>query len=175
MTMLTLRRGASALLVLVLALSACGSDDGVSAGADTPIGQALTEEFMSETDSPFNNEEDARCMSGKIVDGVGEDRLEELGLSGSDVPDIDTIDFTEGELDVVVDSLFDCVDVQAELAKEFESDFGEEGAQCVAENLDEDLVRDLMSASFVDEEPEMTDDFFQAFLDIAAECDLPLN
>ncbi len=173
--MLHVRRGASALLVLMLALSACGSDDDVSAGADTEIGQALTEEFMADGDSPFSSEEDARCMSGKIVDGIGEDRLEELGMTADNVPDIDAIDFTEGELDTVIDSLFDCVDVQAELAKEFESDFGEEGAQCVAENLDEDLVRDLMSASFVDAEPEMTDDFFQAFLDIAAECDLPLN
>jgi hypothetical protein len=130
---------------------------------------------MSGDDSTFTNEEEARCMSGGIVEGIGEDRLEELGVTADSVATIEDIDFTEAEADVVVDSLFDCVDVKAQMVQEFESDFGKEGAECVADNLDDEMIRNLMSAGFVDEEAEMGDDFFQAFLDIAAECDLPLS
>ena len=159
-------------LALTLSAAACG---GETAAADTAVGQALTDELMSEADSPFSSEEDARCMSGGIVEGIGEERLEELGVTADSVSSLEEIDFDEAEAEVVVDSLFDCVDVKAEMVSQFEADFGAEGAECVADNLDDEMVRDLMASSFVGEDPEMSDDMFQAFLDIAAECDLPLS
>ena len=45
----------------------------------------------------------------------------------------------------------------------------------IAENLDEELLRDLMASAFLGDEGEMPEEFFQAFLDVAAECDLPLE
>lgn len=181
MTSITIRR-TLAVLVLAATAAACGGDDDGGSdnadAADTPVGRALTEELMAESDdSPISTEEDARCVAGGIVAGVGEDRLAELGITAETAvgSEIEDVDFTEAEIGIVVDSMFDCVDVTAALAAEFEADFGAEGAQCLAENLDQDLVRDLMTSSFLGEDAEMTDEFFQAFIDIAAECDLPLN
>ncbi len=157
-----------------LLASACGSDTEAGSGADTAIGQALTEEFLSEGDSPITTEEQARCMSGDIVDNIGEDRLAELGVTADNVADIDEIDFTDAEFDTIVDALFDCVDVRDAMATEMAGDFGEEGAACVADNLDEDLLRDVMAAGFRGEDAEPSNDFLQAMLDVAAECDLDL-
>lgn len=175
-------RAFAALCTLALAATACGGDDdgggAASDGADTPIGQALTAEIMDDADgddSVAQTEEEARCWSGKIVDDIGEDRLNELGVTADNVGDIEDIDFSEGEIDTIVDGMFDCVDVRASFATQFEGDFGAEGAQCVADELDEDLVKDVMKSAVSGDDAEPSDEFFQAFLDIAAKCDLPLN
>lgn len=173
----------AAVAALTLAAAACGSDDdggGNAAGADTPIGEALAAQILEESDSEDGSvaqtEEEARCWAGKIVDDIGEERLEELGVTAENVGDIEDIDFTDGEVDALVDGMFDCIDVAAAFASQFEEEFGEEGAQCMAENLDQEFVRDMMKVAVSgDESTEPPDEFFQAFLDIAAECDLPLN
>lgn len=178
----TIRRAGTLALALAL-MSACGSgDDGSgsgssSDGADTPIGKALTEDLMAEGEDELNaTEEEARCAAGGIVDGVGEDRLEELGVTADNVDDIETIDFTDGELDVVVDSLFDCIDVEQMLADEMAGEFGDEAASCVAEELDPDLMKRIFKSEFGDgADEELQSEFFQAFLDVAAECDLPIG
>lgn len=183
MTSTTIRRSLAVLALAATAVACGGGDDdggdgGNADAADTPVGQALTAELMAESDdSPISTEEDARCVAGGIVSGIGEDRLEELGITAETAQgsEIEDIDFTEAEVGTVVDAMFDCVDITAALATEFEADFGAEGAQCLADNLDEDLVRDLMSSSLLGEDTEMPEEFFQAFIDIAAECDLPLN
>jgi hypothetical protein len=179
----TIRRSI-AILALVATAAACGGDDdggggGDSAAADTPIGQALTDELMAEgEDSPVSTEDEARCVAGGIVSEIGEDRLAELGVTVDSLgaSDIEDIDFTDAEAEKIVDAMFDCIDIKAALATEFEADFGADGAQCLADNLDEEMVRDLMASSFLgDESAEMPEEFFQAFLDIAAECDLPIG
>lgn len=175
-------RTVAAVATMTLAVAACGSDSGgggASAGADTPVGKALTEEILSDAadddGSVAQTEEEARCWSGKIVDGVGEDRLAELGVTADRVGDIEDIDFTDAELDTLVDGMFECIDVKAAFATQFEEDFGEEGAQCLADELDQDLIKDIMKLAVSGDDSEPPDEFFQAFLDIAAKCDLPLN
>lgn len=172
------------IVALTVAAAACGSDDdgggSASAGADTPIGQALAAQILDDSDSEDGSvaqtEEEARCWAGKIVDDVGEERLEELGVTAENVGEIEDIDFTDDELDALVDGMFECIDVTAAFAAQFEEDFGAEGAQCVAENLDQEFVKDMMKIAVSgDATAEPPDEFFQAFLDIAAECDLPLN
>lgn len=173
---------------LALTLGACGGDDDsgggggggggdVEAAADTEVGQALTAELMSESeDSPVSTEEEARCIAGEIVSTIGEDRLTDLGVTADEIGDIEDVDFSADEAGTIVDAMFDCVDIQSALAAEFEADFGAEGAECLASGLSDDLLRELMASSFLgDESDEMSEEFFQAFLDIAAECDLPLN
>jgi hypothetical protein len=169
-------RALAAGCALALTLAACGGDDDDAAGdaADTPVAQALADELLT-GDSPISTEDEARCVSGEIVNGVGEDRLDELGVTADSVGSIQDIDFTDGELETIVDSMFECVDMEAAMAEEFAEEFGEEGAQCFAENLDQELMADLMTSSFAGDDAPMSDEFFQAFLDIASECDLPLN
>lgn len=180
-------RGSIALAAaLTLAVGACGGDDDDAAGggdadaaADTELGQALTAELLSESDdSPIATEDEARCVAGGIVSGIGEDRMAELGVTPDNIDDgeMEEVEFTPAEVDTIVDSMFDCVDIKAALTEEFEADFGAEGAECVADGLGDDMIRDLMSSSFLGEDDEeMSEEFFQAFLDIAADCDLPLG
>jgi hypothetical protein len=52
----------------------------------------------------------------------------------------------------------------------------EEAVNCLGDELDGDMVKDLMRQGLsgdLDEEP--SDEFIQSFLDIAAKCDLPLG
>lgn len=155
-----------------LLLAACGSDGG--SGADSAVGQALVDELMSDSDSPLTGEEEARCMAGDIVDNIGEDRLADLGVTADSVAAIEDVDFSDDEQETVIDALFDCVDVRAAMAEEMAVDFGEEGATCLADNLDEDLLREAMGTGFADADAEPSEGFLQGMLDVAAECDLPL-
>jgi hypothetical protein len=158
-----------------LTIAACGGDDdGSSAGADTAIGKALAADLLAESDSPISNEEEARCWSGQIVDGIGEDRLMELGVSADNVGEMSDFDFTDEEISTIVSSLFDCTDVRAALATQFEADFGAEGAKCLADEMDEDLVTSMMTSAFSNADGPPAE-FMQAFLDIAAKCDLPIG
>lgn len=181
MTTSRIIRHSITIVALAATAAACGGDDdgggGDSAAADTPIGQALTAELLSETeDSPIGTEEEARCVAGGIVSGIGEDRLTELGVTPESVGNIEDIGFDADEADEIVDAMFSCVDVKAALAEEFEAEFGAEGAECLADGLGDDRLRELMASSFLgDESEEMSDEFFQEFLDIAADCDVPLG
>lgn len=170
-----------AVCALSLPATACGDgDDGASgasveAAADTPIGRALTAEFMADQDSVVGTEAEARCMSGQIVSEIGEDRLVEAGITAENVGDVADYDFDDDEIDAIVGAMFACVDIRASLVESFEADFGSDGATCVADELDEEFVRDLMRSEFTGGAEEPTAEFLQAFLDIAAKCDLALD
>lgn len=170
-----MKRVVGVMVALMLVGAACGGDDDAVAASDSPLVAALADEISSneDGDSPFSNREEAECWAGRIVGGIGEGRLTELGVTAEDVGEIGDYNFTEDEIDVIVDSMDKCIDLKAALAETFTEDFGAEGAECVADELDGDLLRDLMAAGITDSEPP--DEFFQEFLDIAAKCDLPLN
>lgn len=163
---------------IAILASACGGDDddGAVAAADSPLVGALAEQIVdgSDADSPIANQSDAECWAGRIVGGIGEDRLAELGVSADNVGEIEDYDFTDGEIDTIVDSLGNCVDLNAVLAEQMVGDLGEDAANCVAGELDDDFLNNIIGASFRDEEPDQ-DEFFQVMLDIAAKCDLPLG
>ena len=164
-----------ALGVFSLIASACGGDDAVDI-SDSPLAQAIAASLTEQGDSsPVSTQEEAECFAGRVVSELGESRLNSLGVTEDNVGDIDEIDFNGAELDTIVENLGECVDLASALAEEFEEDFGEEGAKCLADNLDNDIILDVMRAGFSDPDAEPSDEFFQAFLDVAAECDLPLN
>lgn len=156
-------------------IAGCGGGDDSDSSADSPLVQALSSEIYAESASGVSTEEEASCVAESVVSGIGAERLQSLGMSADNVGDIGQYEFTDDEIGVIVDSLLSCVDVKAALADEMTSQFGGEGAECVAQNLDDDFVRDMMSTALKDPNAEMPDEFFQTFLDIAAECDLPMN
>lgn len=162
---------------IAIVASACGGDDddGAVAASDSPLVGAIAEQIVegSDADSPVATQAEAECWAGRIVGGIGESRLAELGVTADNVQDIEEYDFTDGEIDTIVGSLSDCVDLQSLMAEQMVGDLGEEAANCVAGELDDDFLTSMMGAAFRDEEPG--DEFFQVFLDIAAECDLPLG
>jgi hypothetical protein len=158
----------------VLIVGGCGGGDS-SSSADSPLVQALSSEIYAESASGVSTEEEATCVADGIVTGIGEDRLETLGMTVDNVGNIEDYEFSDDEIDVIVDSLIGCVDVKTALAQEMTSQWGGEGAECVAENLDDEFIRSIMATALRDPAAEMPDEFFQTFMDIAAECDLPLN
>ena len=166
--------GLVAVAALVFGAAACGGDDeGGGGDADSPLAQALAADMLADEDAATTDPEEAECWASGIVGGIGEDRLTELGMTVDNVGDVEDYEFTEAEISTVVDSMFDCVDVQASLTEVFEEDFGPEAAACLAEGLDNDMLKQVMTSELDGSEP--SDEFFQAFLDLAAECDIPLN
>jgi hypothetical protein len=161
-------------VALTFGVAACGGgDDGGGAAADSPLAKALAANIQAEEDGLVNSEEEAECWAGKVVSEIGEDRLTELGMTEANVPDIDEMDFTSDEVSSVVESMFECIDVKAAFTAELESDFGAEAAGCLADGLDEEFVKEILLSEMDGSEP--SDEFMQNFLDIAAECDIPLN
>jgi len=155
--------------------TACGGDDDTVAASDSPFVAAIAGAIMddSDPDSPITSQEDAECWAGRIVGAVGEDRLVELGVTVDNPGEMKDYDFDEDEFRAMIGSLEDCVDLRQFMADQLVEDFGQEGADCVADELSGDLLTDLMVAGMRDlDTPEA---FFQEFLDIAADCDLPLN
>lgn len=166
-------------LVVALAGAACGGDDDGDAVSveDSAVAAALADSVMDSEDdsSPITSREDAECFAGQTVGSIGEDRLAELGVTASNVGEIDEIDFTESEINLIVDALGDCIDLEQAMADEFAEDFGQEAADCLAGELGEDLLKDMFALGFADPEAELGEEFFQVFLDAAGECDLPLG
>jgi hypothetical protein len=145
---------------------------------DAPAGDgslvsALADNMMEEAavgGSPVATREEAECWANRIVDGVGEDRLNELGVTPQSVGELDELDLTDAEISTVVDSLFDCADVQQAFADQFSTDFGAEAATCIADALDEDLVKEALRASIAGDASEPSAEFIETFTQIAADC-----
>ncbi len=114
--------GVVALLLAGSALVGCSSGD--DDAADTPIGQALTEKFLE--NAGVTDEEEARCVAGGIVDSIGEARIEELGFTPDEVDMFEGADFTDDEIDTMVDIWFDCVDIRQLIATNLAADQGDE-------------------------------------------------
>jgi hypothetical protein len=131
-------------LVLVVVASSCGGD-GVDEEA---LAGALARTAAAEESSPLAGDEAAaQCFADAVVRSVGGERLAELGMSESNVPDFDEMDLTEAERELVGDALFGCIDVRATMATRLTSQLGEEMATCVAYNLSEQTLRAAVSGS----------------------------
>ena len=160
--------GVAALLVAWGALVGCSSGDDA---ADTPLGQALTEKFLQ--NAGVTNEEEARCVAGGIIDSLGEARIEELGFTPDDVDMFEGADFTDDEIDTMVDVWFDCVDFRQLLAANLAAENGDEVADCFAENVPDDALRDFVKASNFGVDLPVESE--QALRDVAAECGMPVD
>jgi hypothetical protein len=159
--------------LLVGGFPACSSDDdGSGDAAETPLGQALTEQLLS--GAAVNTEEEARCVAGTTVEAIGEDRLAELGVTPDDVSAMGGADFTDDEIDTLVDAFFDCVDMRQVIATNLAADAGEEAADCLAENLPDDALRDIVRA-FNFEGQELPAESEQALRDTSAACGVPVD
>lgn len=161
---------------LALVAGACGGDDGGDAAStDDPLVQALATQASQDSDpgSPLTNQEDAECWAARVVGGIGEERLAELGITETTVGDVGDYSWTSEEIDTIVDSLDSCIDLEQAIAQTLVEDFGEEGANCVAGELDGGLLKELMAAGLTDSDPP--EDFITTFLEIAQTCDIPLS
>ena len=152
---------------VVLAFAAgCGDDDSES-GGDADTGGATetaseddlsdeeqayvdtaVEGYDAERDAPMT-EDDSRCMATAMVQGIGVDRLEEMGItpeSFSEDGDLPEGAVSEADAEAMVAEISTCIDLQDLFLAGFTEDesLSPETIECLTEQFDEDLVTRLM-------------------------------
>ena len=168
---------AAALCAAVLTLSACGggseepsqegaqeeasSDSPEEAEAKSNIKTAILEEEGTElTGGAKPSEEQADCISGGMVDEVGIDKLQEYELLTDKLKineEANPTDMESGDADALAGVFVDCIDVEEMLTSQFSSSEQEipaEAQECIREAVDEDAMKDGLSASFQGKEDE---------------------
>lgn len=170
---MNLRSLLSLFVVAGLLLSACGGDDGDD--VDPALVSALATELASD-DAPFTPEI-AECASEKIIQGIGVERIAELGVTADNVPDSSTLDFTDGEIDTVVDALGDCGDLSDLMAESLVEDgaIPADTAECFGNEISDDVMKDAFRITLRDPSAEPSGEFFEAFVSAAVACDVPLG
>jgi hypothetical protein len=131
----------------------CGDDGEGGGGGLTAEEQAYVDEalegFDPEEEAPLT-EDDARCVATSMVEGVGVERLEEVGLtpesfsSDEDLPDGLAVE----DAQTIVDGMKGCIDLQELMLAGIAEDasLSEETQECLAEHFDDDLVERSMVA-----------------------------
>lgn len=150
---------AAVLCAAVLTLSACGSgeDDEAKENIKTAV---LEDEGTGITGGTKPTEEQAECISDGMVDEVGVDKLQEYELLTEDLEinqDANPDDMASEDADALAGVFVDCIDVEEMFAAQFgsaEEELPAEAQECVKEAIDEDAMKDGLSASFQGKEDE---------------------
>ena len=165
-----------------LALVACGGDGdgtndylgGSSAGAakeaDSEFGQALTQAFMEDDDSTFSTEEEAACVAGTMISEIGEDRLIELGLGDGGLAAIGTYGFDDAEFEVIVNAVFNCVDMVGTMKAQLTQQFTEEQATCITDKIDVDMLKGMALSELTGAASTSADEFNASMLQAVTDC-----
>jgi hypothetical protein len=148
----------AALCAVLLTLTACGGGDDE---AKENIKESLLENGQDFAGTELT-EEEATCLSDGMVDEIGTDQLQELGLLDEDnnvVEDAQPDDLNADDADALAGTIVDCVDVQELMAEQMGpmmEQMDEEQQECITDAFDDDTIVELISASFQGEEPDTT-------------------
>ena len=165
----------------LLFLAACGDDDGGGGGDLSSEEKEYVDAAMAEFDpaeaEPLT-EDDARCVVTSMVEAIGVDRLEELGVTPESFSSDDGAPFPEGltedEANGVVDGFEGCIDLPALFTESMAADesIDEETKACLADAFDEDTIRRIFVTMLTEGEDALSDDpeLMQEFLGIFEEC-----
>lgn len=140
---------------LALVAGACGDDggDGGAASVDDPLVQAIVDDMLADG-SMGADQAQAECFASRVVGGVGNDRLTELGVTPDNVGELDEIAWTQDEAELIVDELFECTDVEDGFAGSMVSDeLDEEQSECIADAFGTDRLKDFFVTNLMGEEP----------------------
>jgi len=169
-----MRRLAVPLVVLGLVAASCGGGDDSEA-----IAAAIADQMMDDADedSAFDREQ-AECFGSEVVERVGVDRLEALGLGLADIEagaEPASVDLAPGDLDDMTNAMTACINfgrlVIDPLVAQF--DVGEASADCVADRINEaNFAREMAESSFrgVDIPPELETQLENSLFAFIAEC-----
>lgn len=135
-----------------IVLGASCAADGAGVDEEALI-DAIAVDLSTGDDELAVADDEARCAAEQIVDEIGADRLAELGVTPETAATTEFGDFAEAELTAIVDALVGCVDVRSLMADLFASDFGDEGARCVAGELSDDHIRQAIMSGFAGTPP----------------------
>jgi len=165
---------------ITIVLAGCGDSTGGGSDADPALVAALAAEIKGDDDSSFQlADEDATCIAENAINGIGVDRLTELGVTADNVAEIEDVGFTEGEIRTVVSSFSGCVNLGELMAQSLVADgsVSADDADCVADNFDGDLIERMLVSTFSGEDLESSDvaeDLFAAIFAIFDECNISL-
>jgi hypothetical protein len=144
--------------------TACGGDSGGDARVDEVV--AFLEEESAVDDVQLTDSEN-RCVAGEIVAGLDSDLLDEF-LAGD--PDDDPPEGTEL---VLIESLFDCVDMnQVMIASMVADGATQEEAECFADALDAETLETMMTAELTGEDPspELEEELMATVFEVMLTC-----
>ncbi len=151
-------------LVSTLVLAGCGGSDG---GA---VAEAIADDLLADGDSPLT-EDEASCAADTIVSEVGEDRLEELGVTADNVGDFDDVDLNEDERATLGNAMADCIEddflIRALLA---DGDITEDQASCLGDAIDADTARELARSSFAGDDIDPPEELLLEVAGAMADC-----
>ena len=153
-----MKKMAAVLCAAVLTLSACGNGDDDKAKEN--IKKAVLEDETSLTGGTKPTEEQADCIADGMVDDVGVETLQEYDLLDKDLKindDANPTDMKEDDADALAGVFVDCIDVDEMFADQFASGdqkLPDEAQDCIKDAIDEDAMKDGLSASFQGKEDE---------------------
>ena len=137
------------LATLSLMLTGCGNDE--DKAKENVKASILEEDQIAGTEV---TEEDATCLSDGIVDEIGTEKLQEYGLLNDELEvkdEVGEVKMDSGDADSMADVFVDCVEAEKMLEEQFSSMTGSltpEQQDCMKEILDEEKVKEIMSATF---------------------------
>jgi hypothetical protein len=137
------------LATMSLLLAGCGNDE--DKAKENIKASILEEEDLAGTKV---TDEQATCLSDGIVDEIGTDQLKEYGLLDDELQvkdDVAEVKMEETDADAMADVFVDCVDAEKLLEEQFASMTGSlepEQQECMKDVLDEEKVKEIMSATF---------------------------
>jgi hypothetical protein len=144
------------MVALVMVLAACGDDSG--GGALSAEEQAKAVEIAAEltadttAENPFGDPAAATCFSEGIVSSFGITRINELD-SGTGV-EAGFANMTAAEQETVAELAMSCIDFGTMIKDQMAaSGLPEAQANCVAEGLNNDLLKALFLAQIRGEDP----------------------
>jgi hypothetical protein len=151
----TTRTAAPVLTVLtVLAVLLGGCAGG---GQEAEARTAISDYLMAQQDDgrmlPLEREE-ADCIAGDMVDGIGVDGLQEYGLldeDGSVDEQARAPEMSQEDSQAMVDAMFDCTDVVQAMRDQLATAAGGQAPEvqkCLDGALTEQLVRDVLASTF---------------------------
>ena len=144
--------------------AACGGDSGGEARVDEVV--AFLEEESAKDGLQLTDSQN-RCVAGKLVAGLDDDLLDEV-LAGD--PDDDPPEGTEL---VLIESLFDCVDMNQFMIDSMVAEGAtQEEAECFADALDVDTMQTMLTAELTGEDPspELEKELTVAVFEVMLTC-----
>ena len=154
-----MKKTLAGLSVMLLTLTACGG------GADEQEAKDNLKASFTEDDSlGAATEEQAECVADGMVDELGVETLQEYNILDEDLAyneDPGEVEMSEDDADKASTVVVDCIDLASLFTSEMESsDQGltDEQKECVEGAIDEDAMKEMLSAEFQGKESDAMDD-----------------
>ncbi len=149
-----MRKTAAALCAtLLISLSACGSSEDDE--AKESIKASVLEENASVAGGTKLTDDQAECFANGMVDDVGVEDMQKYKLLDKDlkiIRDADPTDMSQEDADATANVIVSCVDMKKLITDQIntnaQTDLTDEQTACVDDAIDEEAIKDGLSASF---------------------------